>query len=151
MTLDESAVQRLIDKDAIIDTLYRYASNIDTKNYPELRKVFADDAVGTYGGAAPIHGGDAIVAWIDEATKERSWQHHLLSVYHVDFTGPDEAKTLTYHTSHQTSVGEPDTVILIVARYHDTLRRIDGTWKIVDKVMETGWMERRARDGSLQG
>ena len=140
---DEAGLQRLIDKDAITDTLYRYVSTIDTKNYPELRQVFADDAVATYGKATSLEGADAIVAWIGQATQERTWQHHLLSVYHVDFHGPDDASTLTYHTSHQTSVDDPDTVILIVARYHDRLRRIDGQWKITEKHMETGWTERR--------
>ena len=35
------------------------------------------------------------------------------------------------------------TVIVIVARYKDSLRREVGTWKIVDKYMEIGWLEER--------
>jgi hypothetical protein len=40
-------------------------------------------------------------------------------------------------------VDDPDTVIVIVARYKDSLRREAGTWKIVDKYMEIGWLEER--------
>ena len=32
---------------------------------------------------------------------------------------------------------------VIVARYRDVLRRVDGRWLIADKRMEVGWMERR--------
>ena len=63
-------------------------------------------------------------------------------MYHVDIDG-DEASALTYHTSHQTDDADPDTVIVIVARYRDVLRRQDGEWKIADKLMEIGWIEQR--------
>src|SRR3954447_3414204 len=138
----ERAVQDLVDRQQITDTLYRYASSIDDKDYATLRSLFVDDAVGTYDGAPEIKGADEIVRWIDEATQDRAWQHHKLTVYHVDIEG-DEAKALTYHTSHQKTVDDPDNVIVIVARYRDVLRRVDGTWKIADKVMEIGWIEER--------
>ena len=138
----ERTVQDLVDRQQIADTLYRYASSIDYKDYPTLRSLFVDDAVGKYGDAPAIEGADEIVKWIDEATKDRAWQHHKLTVYHVDIDG-DEARALTYHTSHQTTVDDPDTVIVIVARYRDVLRREGGTWKIADKRMEIGWIEQR--------
>ncbi len=81
--------------------------------------------------------------WIDEMTATKTWQHHKLNVYHIDFTGPDEARTLTYHTSHQTDSEDPGAVVLIVARYRDTLRRTADGWKITEKIMESGWSERR--------
>jgi 3-phenylpropionate/cinnamic acid dioxygenase small subunit len=140
---DADVLQQLIDRQDITDVLYRYASSIDCKDFVTLRTLLADDARASYTTVATLEGGDAIVAWIDAMTADKSWQHHLLSVYHVDFTGPDEARTLTYHTSHQTTVGQEGVVTLIVARYHDTLRRIDGSWKIVEKIMEPGWAEER--------
>ena len=138
----ERAVQDLVDRQQIADTLYRYASSIDDKDYMTLRSLFVDDAVGKYGDAPAIEGADQIVKWIDEATQDRAWQHHKLTLYHIDLDG-DEARTLTYHTSHQTTTDDPDTVIVIVARYKDVLRREGGTWKIADKLMEIGWVERR--------
>ncbi len=138
----ERTLQELVDRQQIVDTLYRYASTIDGKDYPRLRSLFADDAVAQYGPSEPIHGADAIVSWIDQMTLDRTWQHHLLNVYHVDIEG-DEARTLTYHTSHQTAEADPDTVIVIVARYRDVLRKLDGRWLIVDKVMDIGWSEQR--------
>jgi 3-phenylpropionate/cinnamic acid dioxygenase small subunit len=138
----ERAVRDLVDRQQITDTLYRYASSIDDKDYVTLRYLMVDDAVGKYGDAPAIEGADEIVKWIDEATQDRAWQHHKLTVYHVDIDG-DEARALTYHTSHQTTVDDPDTVIVIVARYRDVLRREGETWKIADKRMEIGWIEQR--------
>jgi ketosteroid isomerase-like protein len=145
--VDERAIQELIDRQAVMETIYRYASSIDQKDYPTLRSTFTDDAVAQYHTAPPIHGADQIVAWIDEMGGDRAFQHHLINVYHVELDG-DEARTLTYHTSHQTSEGAPDTVYLIVGRYRDVLRRVDGVWKIADKRMEVGWMEERQHSQS---
>lgn len=145
----EHAVQELLDRQRIQDTLYRYASTIDVKDFPRLRELFVDDAVGQYGDAPPIHGADAIVAWIDSMTADSTWQHHKLTVYHVDIDG-DEATALTYHTSHQTTVADPDVVTVIVARYRDVLRRVGDGWKIAEKVFEIGWAEQRSRPAAAE-
>ena len=54
------------------------------------------------------------------------WQHHLLSVYHVEVDG-DDAKALVYHTSHQLFEDDPDSAKLLVGRYHNELRREQPT------------------------
>ena len=68
-------------------------------------------------------------------------------MYHVDLVSDTEATALTYHTSHQTKTATPNRCTKIVARYHDTLRKVDGTWKIADKVMEIGWIEETGSTG----
>ena len=73
-------------------------------------------------GADPVIGGDAVAAWIGEAIAPVIWQHHLLSVYHVEVDG-DDAKALVYHTSHQVFEDEPDSAKVLVGRYHNELRR----------------------------
>jgi hypothetical protein len=142
--IDERAVQELIERKAVEDVLYRYASSIDHKDYATLRSVFADDIVAEYADAPEIHGGDTLVKWIEEMGVDQGFQHHLVNIYHVDLDlDRGEARALTYHTSHQVKSGEPDRVLLIVGRYRDELRRMDGKWKITDKRMEVGWIEER--------
>jgi ferredoxin len=136
-------LRRLIDRQQISDVLYRYASSVDYKDFATLRSLFTDDAHGVYMTVADLTGADEIVKWIDGMTADKAWQHHKLTVYHIDFTGPDEASTLTYHTSHQTDAGDESAVTLIVARYRDKLRRVGGSWKITEKIMEPGWTEQR--------
>jgi ketosteroid isomerase-like protein len=140
--VDEKALQQLIDRQQIEETLYRYASAIDQKDYATLRTVFVDDVVAQYASAPEIHGADTLVKWIDEMSVDQGFQHHMINVYHVEIDG-DLARTFTYHTSHQVRQSDPDTVLLIVGRYRDVLRRVGSAWKIAEKRMEVGWMEER--------
>ena len=142
MTTEEltQTLRQLLDRQAIVDVLLRYASTIDAKDYTTLRSLFCDDIHARYGDVV-VDGGDELLAWIDGMTADATWQHHLLNVYHVDFVSETEAKTLTYHTSHQTASATPNTCRKIVARYYDTVRKVDGSWRIADKYMEIGWVD----------
>lgn len=131
------------DREQVEETLYRYASTIDVGDHARLRTLLTDDARARYGARDWIEGAEAIVGFIREKGEEVGWQHHLLSVYHVDIDG-DEATALTYHTSYQIIRDRPDEAAMIVARYHDRLVRVDGRWLIREKRMEIGWRETRA-------
>jgi hypothetical protein len=138
----ESTLRALQDRAEITDVLYRYASTIDRFDHAGLRSVLADDLWAQYGNAEPVSGGDAVAAWIGEATATVVWQHHLLSVYHVEVDG-DRASALVYHTSHQVFEDSPDTAKLLVGRYHNELRREDGGWRISRLVLEILWGEEK--------
>jgi ketosteroid isomerase-like protein len=139
----ESALRALQDRVEITDVLYRYASTIDRFDLDGLRSVLADDLWAQYGNAEPIVGGDAVAAWIREAIAGVVWQHHLLSVYHVEVDG-DRASALVYHTSHQAFEDSPDTAKLLVGRYHNELRREGDGWRISRLVLEILWGEEKA-------
>ena len=138
----ESTLRALQDRAEITDVLYRYASTIDRFDHAGLRSVLADDLSARYGNAEPLSGGDAVAAWIGEATATVVWQHHLLSVYHVELDG-DRASALVYHTSHQVFEDSPDTAKLLVGRYNNELRREDGGWRISRLVLEILWGEEK--------
>src|SRR3954466_7910916 len=123
----DSALRLLQDRVDITDVLYRYASTIDRFDSEGLRSVLADDMWAQYGNADPITGGDAVAAWIGEATAHVVWQHHLLSVYHVDVDG-DHASALVYHTSHQLFGAGPDSPKALVGRHTNDLRREAHGW-----------------------
>jgi len=139
---DHSAFRELLDHKRVCDALYRYAETIDVKDFEGLRSVLTDDVVGLYNDYPRIDGAEALVEWIRAATDDRAWQHHKLTVYRVEVDG-DTASAVTYHTSHQTRASDPDTVIVMVARYYDTLRRDGDRWLISQKIMQTGWREER--------
>ena len=124
----------------IEDTLYRYASSIDSANPDGLYDVLHPDLWAQYGNNEPAQSADTVIGWIREATKNCVWQHHLLSVYHVDVEG-DTARALVYHTSHQVFEDEPDTAKLLVGRYHNELRREPDGWRISRLVLEILWGE----------
>jgi ketosteroid isomerase-like protein len=136
----DPTMRALQDRIDITDVLYRYASTIDRFDHDGLRSVLADDLWAQYGNADPVVGGDALARWIADMTADVVWQHHLVSVYHVDVDG-DHAKALVYHTSHQVFGDDPQNAKLLVGRYHNELRReVDG-WKISRLVLELLWGE----------
>jgi SnoaL-like domain len=139
----DAAIRALQDRMDVTDVLYRYASTIDRFDHDGLRNVLADDLWAQYGNAPPVSGGDAVAAWIGEATASVVWQHHLLSVYHVEVDG-DVASALVYHTSHQVFEDDPETAKLLVGRYHSELRREHDGWRISRLVLEILWGEEKA-------
>ena len=136
---DFEALQDRLD---ITDVLYRYASCIDRRDLAGVRQTLADNVWARYGNAEPMEGGDTVANWIDGATVDCIWQHHLLSVYHVELRG-DAAEALVYHTSHQMMKSEPEVVNVLVARYHNQLSRSDDGWKISRLLFEIVWGEQR--------
>ena len=124
-------------------TLYRYASCIDSADPDRLSDVLHPDLWAQYGNAEPAQGADTVIGWIREATKSCVWQHHLLSVYHVEVEG-DRATALVYHTSHQGFEDDPHTAKLLVGRYHNELRREADGWRISRLVLEILWGEEKA-------
>lgn len=142
MATSDTSVRALLDRSEITDVIYRYASCIDRRDNEGVRAVLADDLWAQYGNGDPIEGGDTVAGWIDDMTRDCVWQHHLLSVYHVDVDG-DRARALVYHTSHQVFANDPETANVLVGRYHNELRREPGGWRISRLVFEILWGERR--------
>jgi hypothetical protein len=139
-TSTDAAIRAIQDRIDITDVLYRYASTIDKFDNEGLRATLADDLTAQYGNGEPIVGGDVVAAWIAEAIATVIWQHHLLSVYHVEVDG-DSAKALVYHTSHQVFEDDPKSAKLLVGRYHNELRREADAWKISKLLLELLWGE----------
>src|SRR5215208_3449458 len=136
------AVRGLQDRIEVPALRYPHAATIHRFAAAGLRSVLADDLWAQYGNAEPVSGGDAVAGWIGEAIANVVWQHHLLSVYHVEVDG-DEARALVYHTSYQVFEDDPDTAKLLVGRYHDELRREPGGWRISRLVLEILWAEEK--------
>src|SRR5947209_8120668 len=147
-TTEASSLQALQDRTDIADVVYRYSSAIDSFDYPSVRRALADDIHATYGNADPVTSGDALVKWIEEATSTVIWQHHLLNVYHINIDG-DHAKTLSYLTSYQVFKENPDAAVILVARYHDELKRTSDGWKVSRRIMELLWGEEKPDSGYL--
>jgi ketosteroid isomerase-like protein len=149
-TVDAASLRALQDRTDIADVLYRYSSAVDSFDNAGVRSALADDVWAQYGNGDAVKGGDKLAAWIAEATATVIWQHHLLNVYHVAIDG-DHAQTLSYLTSYQVFKENPDAAIILVARYHDELKRTPDGWKISKRVMELLWGESKADEGYLAG
>src|SRR3954452_24038381 len=136
----DAPLRALQDRMDVTDVLYRYASTIDSFDHEGLRALLADDLWAQYGNAEPLLGGDAVAGWIGGAIAGVVWQHHLLSVYHVE-VDDDRAKALVYHTSHQVFAEDPESAKLLVGRYHTELRREPDGWRISRLLLDLLWGE----------
>jgi hypothetical protein len=142
-TTTESPVTTWVDRLEAADAIYRYGIAIDSFDDDALRAVFDDEITAQYGKNTDVlHGADAVIEFVNSFTEDCTWQHHFLNVYRADVRG-DHAKVVVYHTSHQVFDSAPDTVNVIVARYHNELRRTNGLFRISKLYMEVLWAERR--------
>jgi ketosteroid isomerase-like protein len=148
--IDHETVRALQDRIDIEEVLYRYSSAVDSFDKEGLRSCLADDLWAQYGNSEPVTGGDTLANWIADATATVIWQHHLLNVYHVKIDG-DKASTVSYLTSYQVFENDPKAAIILVARYHDELRRTPDGWKLSRRVMELLWGESKPDAGYLDG
>jgi ketosteroid isomerase-like protein len=146
--VENAGLQALQDRNDIEDVLYRYSASVDSFDTEGVRSALADDIWAQYGNSDPVVGGDALAEWIATATATIIWQHHLLNVYHVKIDG-DEASALSYLTSYQVFKENPDAAIILVARYHDELRRTPAGWKVSKRIMELLWGESKVDEGYL--
>jgi hypothetical protein len=148
--IDHETVRALQDRIDIEEVLYRYSSAVDSFDKEGLRSCLADDLWAQYGNSEPVTDGDTLANWIADATATVIWQHHLLNVYHVKIDG-DKASTVSYLTSYQVFENDPKAAIILVARYHDELRRTPDGWKLSRRVMELLWGESKPDAGYLDG
>jgi hypothetical protein len=147
-TVEAAGIRALQDRIDISDVLYRYSSCVDSFDKAGVRACLADDIHAQYGNGDPVTDGDTLANWIADATATVIWQHHLLNVYHVTIDG-DQAKTVSYLTSYQVFEEDPKAAVILVARYHDELRRTSDGWKISRRTMELLWGETKADEGYL--
>jgi SnoaL-like domain len=139
MTLD-----RLDDRAAIEDQMYRYARSTDWLDTGGHRDVFVDDCVFASPHSGDVVGLDAVVAWMDRVLAQFEATQHLIGNVWITFTGSTSADAVSYvrawHRYRDSS--KPDMVLW--GEYHDHWVLIDGTWRIKERrVLEAGIEPRR--------
>jgi hypothetical protein len=128
----------MAEVEAIKELKARYFRHLDTKNWPEWRKVFTDDVVvrvdvtvsklNEEGEATPLpEGGDPFVAYISEFLSGVSTVHHG-HMPEITLTGPD---TATGIWSMEDIVGPPGGPTMRgYGHYFEHYRKQGGDWRI---------------------
>ena len=124
------------DATAIANELYRYAELIDAGRFTELGELMEHCTIryGTHGAPGPT-GASAIaesyrstvVTYADGTPGTR----HVTSNPIIEVDG-DVARVRSVYTVLQQTPDSPMQTI-ISGRYHDTLRRIDGRWRFIER------------------
>lgn len=133
--MTDAAVQILLDKQDIAETIFRYCRGMDRIDNDLARSAFHPEAKVQYG--ADIYSGPAtgFVEMVAKTHEGMTISHHQVGNCLIEVDG-DSAKSETYITVtlHRQ---EPDGSLVQVrgiGRYLDQWARRDRKWKIVDRV-----------------
>jgi len=139
---------RLADRAAIADQMFRYARATDWFETANHRDVFAADCVFASPHSGDMHGIDAVVEWMDRVLLQFEATQHLISNIAITFTGPATATAVSYVRAWHRFVDGDKADMILWGEYHDAWALIDGTWRITERrVLEAGIEPRR--DGGV--
>ena len=134
MSVDEAAVQKLLDRAAITDLILGYARAVDRRDWAKVLACFAPDAYVDYGrfqGSA-----EEVFGSIRKAFKLFEHTMHFMEPRIIEIVG-DEATSETYGIAYHRRVHEGKPKDLVVGmRYSDELVRQDGAWQFRRRTLE---------------
>ena len=134
-------LQRLLDRQAIVDTVVRWAMALDAKDWEAAAACLAAEVEADYGdlrGSRDRMGAEAFVALRREALGPLR-THHLSTNHLVELEG-DEATCRSAFLIHRLDPGRPEpNTFDSLGHYEHGLRRIDGHWRIVRVRQEVAW------------
>jgi len=124
------------DRDEITDVLVRYATGIDTKDWPLFRTCFTPDVHADYGDIGVWEGVDAITTYMDETHATMPDTKHMLTNIAIDVAG-DEAAASTYVHAVLVVTRDPEVSVDAFGRYVDRFVRTPDGWRIRERTFHT--------------
>ena len=92
--IDQYSVERIADRMAIQDVMYKWCRAIDRQDFDGMRAVFHPDAIDNHG---PYVGGvEGLIEWVRERHKPIPLSSHQISNILIEFAAPDLALVETY-------------------------------------------------------
>lgn len=153
---DQYTVERIADRMAIQDVMYKWCRAIDRLDYEGMRAVFHPDATDTHGAYdGPV---DGLVEWVRERHKPIPFSSHRVCNMLIEFATPDLALMETYILALQRypaeakaslaqltggQAGRPGVGIdmLSSSRYVDRFERRNGEWRIARRKVILDWKQ----------
>jgi hypothetical protein len=127
------------DRAQIIDVLTRYATGIDSKNWPLLRSCWADEVDLDYGDVGTFTDPDILTDLFTQLHDPMGPTYHRLSnfVINIDEDG-DTATARTYvHAVLMVTPGDNAAWVEAIGHYDDELVRVADGWRIRRRVAHT--------------
>ena len=125
----------MTDREQIVETLVRYATGIDTRDWPLFRTVFTEDCVLDYGDIGSWTGADAVTEFMEQSHAMAGHTMHRLSNHAITIDG-DTATARTYIDG---LILGPDnnSGVNAVGFYDDELVRTDDGWRVARRKFTT--------------
>jgi hypothetical protein len=134
---EHTDLRRLLDRQAILDCLYRYTRGIDRLDRDLALSAYHPDAIDDHGVfvGSPVD----FIDWVFPLMRSQNTQlmtNHLLSNHSCELTG-DSAHCETHYLFF--GVNEEGTIDVVGGRYIDRMQRRDGDWRIFRRLCATEW------------
>jgi hypothetical protein len=148
----DSALQELLDKQAIHEVLLRYCRGVDRRDEEILRSVYHADAIHEHGEHA-MNAREFVSVIVDSIGRFAATSHFLTNAL-IEVSG-DLAHAESYVLAcHRTERSGERSDLTLALRYVDRLERRAGVWAIVHRValhdwsredpLETAWPDARS-------
>lgn len=137
-------MDRLEDRAAITDQMFRYARATDWLEVEDHRLVFVEDCVFATPHSGDLHGVGAVVDYMSRVLPQFEATQHLISNIWIQFIGPVTATAVSYVRAWH-RFPDPETPDMILwGEYHDRWTHVGGVWRIQERrVLEAGIEPRR--------
>ncbi len=150
MTADPG-LQHLLDREAIRETVYRYATGIDTRDWELYRSILADpvriDFSSWNGRPAADTAADDWVAGVRVLFTGLDATQHSMSNPIVEVDGDRAVCTVYMQAAHFLHSDRGDDSFTIGGHYRDTLIRTGEGWRIDGVTLTVTW--RRGNEGVM--
>jgi 3-phenylpropionate/cinnamic acid dioxygenase small subunit len=122
------------DRTAVIDTVNRYATALDSRDWTLLDEVFTPDAVGDF-GAGTLCGREALRELVRSTVGGGGPSQHLLANHRVELDG-DAARCVCQVRAFQAGTGAASgRSYELFGEYRDRLVRTPDGWRIARREM----------------
>jgi ketosteroid isomerase-like protein len=136
---DLSALQQLLDREAIRDCIYRYCRGVDRGDEAALRSAYWPDATGRHG--AYQGSGAAFVDWVLGNLASAGRSVHMIGNILIDLRGDVAAVESYFRTTLATrDAQDKPQETLLAGRYVDRFERREGQWRVADRTVVYDWL-----------
>lgn len=153
---DQYTAERIADRMAIQDVLYKWCRAIDRLDGDGMRAAFHPDAIDDH--AAYVGGVDGLVKWILQRHKPIPFSSHQVSNILIEFATADLALVETYIRTLQRYPADAKASLaqlsggqagregigidlLTASRYVDRFERRNGEWRIAHRTLIQDWKQ----------
>lgn len=135
-------LQALLDKQQIMELVYRYSRGVDRKDFALLRTLYTDDAMDDHGGLFRGSASDYI-DWLEQVMQACEMTAHSVHNHLIGIESPTRAHGEVYVTAYQRMYGGSEGLAELVQglRYLDLYEKRNGVWQFARRTLINDWTQ----------